>query len=68
MKRRLERELAEGGEISLSEFGVLATLAPAGAAGVRLSELADRVLLTRSGLTRLVDRLADRGYVARRVC
>lgn len=34
----------------------------------RLSELAGAVLLSRSGLTRLVDRLADGGLVARRSC
>jgi DNA-binding MarR family transcriptional regulator len=30
-----------------------------------MSEIADRVLLSRSGLTRLVDRLVDLGYVTR---
>jgi DNA-binding MarR family transcriptional regulator len=32
---------------------------------MRMSEIADGVLLTRSGCTRLVDRLATRGYVIR---
>jgi DNA-binding MarR family transcriptional regulator len=33
-----------------------------------MSELADAVVLTRSGLTRLVDRLEGRGLVERREC
>ena len=32
---------------------------------MRMSEIADRVLLSRSGCTRLVDRLARQGYVTR---
>ncbi len=35
---------------------------------LRMSELAEAVLLTRSGLTRLVDRLERRGLVERRKC
>ena len=32
---------------------------------LRMAEIADRVLLSRSGLTRLVDRLVELGYVTR---
>jgi DNA-binding MarR family transcriptional regulator len=32
---------------------------------MRMSEIAERVLLSRSGCTRLVDRLVGRGYVTR---
>ncbi len=35
---------------------------------LRMSELAEAVLLTRSGLTRCVDRLERRGLVERRKC
>ena len=35
---------------------------------LRMSQLAEAVLLTRSGLTRLVDRLERRGLVERRKC
>ncbi len=35
---------------------------------LRMAELAEAVLLTRSGLTRLVDRLERRGFVERRKC
>jgi DNA-binding MarR family transcriptional regulator len=32
---------------------------------LRMADIADRVLLSRSGLTRLVDRLVSQGYVTR---
>ncbi len=35
---------------------------------LRMSQLAEAVLVTRSGLTRLVDRLERRGLVERRKC
>lgn len=36
--------------------------------GLRPTELAERVLITKSGLTRLLDRLVERGYIERRAC
>lgn len=65
---RLERDLAEAGGISLSEYDVLLNLAGGPPEGLRPSDLAERVLLTRSGLTRLVDRLVELGHVERRSC
>ena len=47
---------------------MLVTLAEAPPEGLRPSELAGRVLLTRSGVTRLVDRLEERALIARRPC
>jgi DNA-binding MarR family transcriptional regulator len=47
---------------------VLVQLANAPDRMLRMSELAKAVLLTRSGLTRLVDRLERRGLVERRSC
>jgi DNA-binding MarR family transcriptional regulator len=47
---------------------VLVQLASAPDHMLRMSELAEAVLLTRSGLTRLVDRLERRGLVERRKC
>jgi DNA-binding MarR family transcriptional regulator len=66
--RRLERELAQAGGLTLSELDVLIALQGADAGSLRLGELADRVLLTRSGLTRLVDRLEAAGLVERLAC
>ena len=51
--------------LPVSSYEVLMFLADAPAHRLRMSEIADRVLLSRSGLTRLVDRLVELGYVTR---
>lgn len=60
----LENALASTG-ISHSEYDVLVNVANGPRDGVRPTELAERVLITKSGLTRLLDRLADRGFIER---
>ena len=49
----------------LAWYDVLLTLAQAPERRLRMAQLADRVLLSRSGLTRLVDRLEREGLVRR---
>lgn len=66
--RQIERELVEAGGLSLSEFDVLVTLAQAPEASLRLGDLAERVVLTKSGMTRLLDRLEASGLLERRAC
>ena len=51
--------------LSLSSYEVLMLLVDAPQHRMRMSEIADRVLLSRSGCTRLVDRLVEQGYVTR---
>ena len=63
--RELERELDQDADLALSWYDVLLTLAQAPDRRLRMAELADRVLLSRSGLTRLVDRIEKAGYVRR---
>jgi DNA-binding MarR family transcriptional regulator len=63
----LEAELVSSG-MSLADYDVLYHLASATGRRLRMHELADRVLLSRSGLTRLVDRLSAAGLVARMSC
>lgn len=63
--RRLDAELVDAHGLPLSHYDVLLQLAEAGGR-LRMSELADAVLLSRSGLTRLVDQLERRGLVTRR--
>lgn len=60
----LERELADVG-MPIGWYDVLLQLAEAPQRRLRMADLADRVLLSRSGLTRLVDRLQAEGYVRR---
>jgi len=66
--RRLEAELHAERGLSLADYDALVQLAIADDRRLRMSELADRVVLSRSGVSRLVDRLAADGLVARRAC
>ena len=51
--------------MSVSAYEVLLFLEEAPDHRLRMAEIADRVLLSRSGCTRLIDRLAKLGYVTR---
>lgn len=66
--RRMEAELEESHHLPLASYDVLVQLAHAPGSALRMSELAEAVLLSRSGLTRLVDRLEREGLVERRSC
>jgi DNA-binding MarR family transcriptional regulator len=63
--RVLETELVAEHPISLGAYDVLVQLAEAPNRRLRMAELADAVLLSRSGITRLVDRLEVAGMVTR---
>lgn len=65
---RLDSELTNAHGIGLSAYEVLMFLGDSEAGRIRMSELAERLLLSRSGLTRLVDRLGRSGYVTREPC
>lgn len=64
----LDAELARAHGLPLGSYEVLLQLADAPEHSLRMGELADRMLLSRSGLTRLVDRLGARGLVDRQEC
>ena len=66
--RRLESELLQEERISLAEYDALVQLAIPEDRRLRMSELADRLIISRSGVTRLVDRLESQGLVARSQC
>jgi DNA-binding MarR family transcriptional regulator len=66
--RQLESELIEKEDMTLAEFDVLIQLGMAPDRRLRMTELSERVRLSRSGLTRLVDRLAQAGLVKRGKC
>ncbi|MDX6258230.1 MAG: hypothetical protein QOJ11_4564 [Frankiales bacterium] len=68
LTRRLESELAAEHDLPLASYDVLVQLAEADGRRLRMIELADRVLLSRSGLSRLVDRLVREGLVERAPC
>lgn len=65
---RIQQQMDEAGLPSLEWYDVLYTLKEAPEYRMRLSELAEEVLLTRSNLTRLVDRLERAGLLQRKAC
>ncbi len=66
--RALEAELAVDQDLALTDYDVLVQLSAAPDRRLRMSDLADALLLSRSGATRLVDRLVAGGLVERVTC
>lgn len=66
--RKMDEELRAEHGLSMAEYDALLQLANAPGRRLRMSTLADRVLLSRSGITRLVDRLVASGMVERSAC
>jgi DNA-binding MarR family transcriptional regulator len=66
--RQLDDELRGETGLSLFEYAALLHLAEARDRRLRMSDLAQGIVLTRSGVTRLVDRLERDGLVERRHC
>jgi DNA-binding MarR family transcriptional regulator len=64
----LETELDEARGLPLAWYDVLVALQEAPDQRLRMQDLARRVLFSRSGLTRLVDRMVGAGYVGRERC
>jgi len=64
LMRRLESDLERETGLALADFDVLAQLARAGGE-LRMTELAARALISRSGMTRRVTRLVEEGLVRR---
>lgn len=62
---KLDRELIRAHYMSFNQFEVLTWLRRAGEQGLRMSDLASRVVLSPSGVTRAVDQLERRGLVER---
>ena len=62
---KLDRELVTAQGLSLNQFEVLTRLRRAGKRGLRMSDLASRVVLSPSGVTRAVDQLERKGLVER---
>jgi DNA-binding MarR family transcriptional regulator len=68
MTKALDAELMREHGLPLSSYEVLLFLADAPEGRLRMSELAEGVLLSRSGLTRLVDRMEREGLLRREPC
>ncbi len=68
MVRMLDGELEAAHGLPLSHYEVLVSLAEAPDGRMRMCDLADRVMLSRSGLSRLADRLERDGLICRAKC
>lgn len=62
---RVGREVSAAGGVSLDSYDVMLALSKAPGGRLKMGELACHVVLSRSGLTRLVDRMESAGWVAR---
>ena len=65
---RLNRELQETHGLTLADYEILVRLSEAESRTIRMSELAEQTLASRSRLTHQVDRLEDAGLVRRQAC
>ena len=66
--KALDAELLAAHDLPLTSYEVLINLQAAPGRRRRMAELADSVLLSRSGMTRLVDRLERDGLLERDTC
>jgi DNA-binding MarR family transcriptional regulator len=64
----LETELQREGRLPLAWFDVLVQLSAAPQSRMRMQDLADSILLSKSGVTRLIDRMQQAGLIQRRDC
>ena len=65
---RLDRELTRETGISHAYYEILVALSETPGRKLRMSELADRCLSSRSRLSHAVSRLEERGWVGRELC
>jgi DNA-binding MarR family transcriptional regulator len=65
LQRAVERNLREQAELTQVQFEILMNLANAGDAGIRLAQLADALIVSRSGLSYQVAQLESRGWITR---
>ena len=66
--RGLDRDLQRQAGLTLAEHHLLAIVNEADPQGIRPTDLQALSTLTKSGLTRAVDRLEELGYITSRVC
>jgi DNA-binding MarR family transcriptional regulator len=68
LSKALDAELEAAHDLPLTSYEVLMHVADAEGERMRMCELAESILLSRSGLTRLIDRLERDGLVCRTTC
>jgi len=68
LTRIVETSLRENHDLTLVEFEALIRIGRSPGRQMSMSDLADQMVLTSGGVTRLVDRLANNDYVSRVAC
>ncbi len=68
IRRVLDSELQAAHDTTLADHEVLIILSEQPDGALRMADLADLLTLSRSGLTRRIDRMADAGLVVRERC
>ncbi|MFE7530605.1 MarR family winged helix-turn-helix transcriptional regulator [Kitasatospora sp. NPDC057542] len=68
LNRRLERQLKEDSGLSHQQYEILVHLSAAPGDSLRMTELAEKLVTSKSGLTYQVTQLERAGLVARRSC
>lgn len=66
--RTLDAQLSRDSDISFTDFELLVILSEAPDRRLRMSQLAEAVTTTRSGVTRAISRLVDAGWATRVKC
>ena len=65
LQRSVERNLREQADLTQVQFEILMNLSIAGDAGIRMAQLADALIVSRSGLSYQVAQLESRGWITR---
>jgi DNA-binding MarR family transcriptional regulator len=68
LTRRLDEDLRTGEGLTLGEYSALLQVAEAPGRSLRMNQLATGIVLSRSGVTRLIDRLEADGLIERSTC
>ena len=68
LNERLHRQLVDDSGLSLAEYDILVHLSEAKGLSLRMSQLADHAVHSRSRLTHTISRLEQRGLVRRDPC
>jgi DNA-binding MarR family transcriptional regulator len=68
LSRELSTSLVATHGLTINDYGCLLLLSRAGEQGMRRIDLANQLQLSPSGITRLLDRLEDQGFVGKGEC
>jgi DNA-binding MarR family transcriptional regulator len=66
--RAVEERMKGRAPLGVDEYDVLLCVSQSGGGRIRLSALADAALYTKSGITRILRRMEEQGFVRREVC